>query len=167
MLPLSIQAELLSVSRASLYYQPSTPSAEEIALKNRIDEIYTAYPFYGSRRIAAQMKREGLQICRNTTACYMQEMGIAATFPGPNLSRRDSQHKVYPYLLRGLTIEQPNAVWGIDITYIRLNRGWMYLVAVLDWYSHYVVSWELDQTLEMPFVLSAVDRALEIAAPQI
>lgn len=155
------------MSRASLYYQPTSPSAEEVALKNRIDEIYTAYPFYGSRRIAAQMKREGVQICRNTAARYLQEMGIAAVYPGPNLSRRDSQHKVYPYLLRGLTIEQPNAVWGIDITYIRLNRGWMYLVAVLDWYSRYVVSWELDQTLEMPFVLAAVDRALETATPQI
>ena len=162
-----MQADLLSLSRASLYYQPAVPSAQEVAAKHRIDAIYTERPFYGSRRIAAQMKREGLPVCRNTVAKYMREMGIAAICPGPNLSRRDSQHKVFPYLLRSLTIEQPNQVWGVDITYIRLRRGWMYLVAVLDWYSRYVVSWELDQTLEMPFVLAAVDRALETATPNI
>ena len=162
-----MQADLLSLSRASLYYQPAAPAAQEVAAKHRIDAIYTERPFYGSRRIAAQMKREGLPVCRNTVAKYMREMGIAAICPGPNLSRRDSQHKVFPYLLRSLTIEQPNQVWGIDITYIRLRRGWMYLVAVLDWYSRYVVSWELDQSLEMPFVLAAVDRALETATPNI
>lgn len=113
------------------------------------------------------MDREGLHVCRNTVAKYMKEMDITAIFPGPNLSRRDHQHRGYPYLLRGLTIAKPNEVWGVDITYIRLRRGWMYLVAVLDWYSRYVVSWELDQTLEMPFVLTAVDRALETAVPQI
>lgn len=164
---MAVQADLLAISRASLYYCPTEPSGAEVAAKHRIDEIYTAYPFYGSRRIAAQMQRDGLPICRNTVAKYMREMGIAAIFPGPNLSRRDSQHRIYPYLLRGLPIAKPNAVWGVDITYIRLNRGWMYLVAVLDWYSRYVVSWELDQTLEMPFVLAAVDRALETATPLI
>lgn len=162
-----MQADLLGLSRASLYYQARAPSAQEITLKHRIDAIYTAYPFYGSRRIAQQIKREGLQACRNTVAKYMREMGIAAIYPGPNLSRRDRQHQTYPYLLRGLTIQRPNEVWGIDITYIRMERGWMYLVAVLDWYSRYVVSWELDQTLEMPFVLAAVDRALDSATPQI
>jgi putative transposase len=86
------------------------------------------------------MKREGHQVCRNTVAKYMAQMGIAAIYPSPNLSRRDSQHKVYPYLLRDMVAQQPNQVWGIDITYIRLSRGWMYLVAVLDWYSRYVVS---------------------------
>lgn len=106
-------------------------------------------------------------MCRNTVAKYMAEMGIAAISPGPNLSRRDRQHQTYPYLLRDLAVQRPNEVWGIDITYIRLSRGWMYLVVVLDWYSRYVISWELDQTLEMPFVLAAVDRALETATPQI
>jgi putative transposase len=162
-----VQADLLSLSRASLYYQPAAPSEAEITAKHHIDEIYTASPFYGSRRIAAQMQRDGFPICRNTVAKYMTEMGIVAIYPGPNLSKRNSQHRLYPYLLRGLTVEQPNAVWGVDITYIRLNRGWMYLVAILDWYSRYVISWELDQSLEMPFVLAAVDRALETATPQI
>ncbi len=166
-LPLVAQAELLGVSRASLYYQPRLPSAEEIALKHRIDAIYTEHPFLGSRKIAKQMQEEGLPICRNTVAAYMREMGLTPIYPGPNLSKRNSEHKVYPYLLRGIKAERPNHIWGIDITYIRLSAGWMYLVAVLDWYSRYVVSWELDQTLEIPFVLAAVDRALEIATPEI
>jgi len=97
----------------------------------------------------------------------MREMGIAGVCPGPNLSKRDSEHKVYPYLLRGVVVEAPNQVWGIDITYIRLSGGWMYLVAVLDWFSRYVVSWELDQTLEIGFVLTAVERALSLATPVI
>ena len=166
-LPLQVQADLLSVSRASLYYQPKPPSEEEVALKRRIDEIYTEHPFLGSRKIARQMQGEGIQICRNTVALYMQQMGLTAIYPGPNLSKRNSDHAVYPYLLRNIKAERPNHIWGIDITYIRLSGGWMYLVAVLDWYSRYVVSWELDQTLEMPFVLTAVDRALEIATPEI
>lgn len=97
----------------------------------------------------------------------MREMGIVAIYPGPNLSRRNHKQNVFPYLLRNLTISAPNHVWGIDITYIRLQKGWMYLVAVLDWYSRYVISWELDQTLEMPFVVSAVENALSIAVPVI
>jgi putative transposase len=97
----------------------------------------------------------------------MREMGIAGIAPGPNLSKRTAAHKVYPYLLRGLKINRPNQVWGIDITYIRLRNGWMYLVAVLDWFSRYVVSWGLDQTLEMPFVLQAVDTALKLGRPTI
>lgn len=166
-LSLQVQTDLLSISRSSLYYHPKPPSAEEVALKRRIDEIYTKHPFLGSRKIAKQMQEEGSQICRNTVAAYMQQMGIAAIYPGPNLSKRNSDHAVYPYLLRGIKAERPNHIWGIDITYVRLSAGWMYLVAILDWHSRYVVSWELDQTLEMPFVLAAVDRALAIATPEI
>nr|WP_244422472.1 IS3 family transposase [Ktedonobacter racemifer] len=162
-----MQADLLSVSRSSLYYQPRLPSEEEVRIKHRIDEIYTQYPFYGSRRIAVQLKQEGIQINRKTVAKYMREMGIAAIYPGPNLSRRSQQERVYPYLLRHVTCKYPNHVWGVDITYIRMHKGWMYLVAVLDWYSRYVLSWELDQTLEMPFVLSAVEYALKQAVPVI
>jgi len=165
-LPLTLQADLLSVSRSSLYYQPVPPSAEEVALKHRIDEIYTQYPFYGSRRITAVLNRT-ITINRKKVQRCMREMGIAGICPGPNLSQRRADHPIYPYLLRNLTIHAPNQVWGIDITYIRLVGGWMYLVAVLDWYSRYVVSWELDQTLEMPFVLSTVERALAQATPTI
>lgn len=165
-MPLTRQAQLLSLSRASLYYQAAAPSAEEIAIKHRIDVLYTAYPFYGSRKITAVLRKD-LRISRERVQSYMREMGIAGIAPGPNLSRRDVQHRIYPYLLRNLTLVQPNHVWGIDITYVRLPAGWLYLVAVLDWYSRYVLSWELDQTLEMPFVLAAVERALSQAKPQI
>lgn len=166
-IPLTQQVELLSISRSSIYYQPKEPSLEEIAIKHRIDEIYTQYPFYGSRRIAEHMKREGVVINRKAVQRHMREMGIVAIYPGPNLSRRQHKEHVFPYLLRNLTISAPNHVWGIDITYIRMQRGWMYLVAVLDWYSRYVISWELDQTLEMPFVVSAVENALSTAVPVI
>lgn len=166
-LPLSLQAELLSLSRSSLYYQPVLPSAAEVALKHRIDELYTAYPFYGSRRITAHLRREGLSINRKAVQRHMREMGIAGICPGPNLSRRNQEHQVYPYLLRQVTAAYPNHVWGIDITYIRLQRSWLYLVAVLDWFSRYVVSWQLDDTLEIDFVLLAVDAALAQAQPVI
>jgi len=166
-LPLTQQAALLSVSRSSFYYQPREPSASEIAIKHRIDEIYTQCPFYGSRKIEAQLRREGVVINRKTVQRHMREMGIVAIYPGPNLSRRQHKEHVFPYLLRNLTIEAPNQVWGIDITYIRMQKGWMYLVAVLDWYSRFVISWELDQTLEMPFVLEACQRALRVATPVI
>ena len=166
-LSLQCQAELLSISRSSLYYQPVPVTAEEIRLKHRIDEIFTCYPFYGSRRITAQLNREAWAINRKRVQRCLREMGLAAVSPGPNLSRPMPGHQIYPYLLRHVTASYPNHVWGIDLTYIRLQRGWMYLVALLDWYSRYVVSWALDHTLELPFVLEAVDRALQQAQPQI
>jgi len=129
------------VSRSSLYYQPVPPRAEEIALKHRIDAIYTQYPYYGSRRIREQLRRDGWEINRKAVQRHMREMGLEAVFPGPNLSKRRQQDQIYPYLLRGLAITRPNHVWGIDITYVRLQQGWMYLVAILDWYARYVVSW--------------------------
>jgi putative transposase len=135
-----MQAELLSISRSSLYYQPRPPSSEEITIKHRIDEISTEYPHYGSRRMTAQLQREGMEINRKAVQRHMREMGIEAIFPGPNLSRRRLKEQVYPYLLRNVTAAYPNHVWGIDITYIRMQRGWMYLVALLDWYSRYVGS---------------------------
>jgi putative transposase len=166
-LSVSLQADLLGLNRTSLYYRPVLPSSEEIALKHRIDEIYTERPFYGSRKIAAILGREGKEVNRKAVQRHMREMGIAAICPGPNLSRRNAEHSVYPYLLRDRTVTRVNEVWGIDITYIRLETGWMYLVALLDWHSRYVVSWELDQTLELPFVLMAVERAFESASPAI
>lgn len=164
---LATQAELLGVSRSSLYYQPVGPSTKEIAIKHRIDEIYTAHPFYGSRRITAQLRREGTHISRPTVQRYMRQMGIAGIAPGPNLSTSHPAHEIYPYLLRNLPINRPNQVWGIDLTYIRLAGGWLYLVAILDWFSRFVISWDLDQTLEIPFVLRTVDYALEKAQPEI
>jgi putative transposase len=166
-LPVSVQAELLSLSRTSLYYQPVAPSPSELAIKHRIDELYTAHPYYGSRRITAQLRREEVVINRKQVQRHMHEMGLAGICPGPNLSKRRQDHQVYPYLLRGLTMTKPNEVWGIDITYIRLHSGWLYLVAVLDWFSRYIVSWALDQTLELAFVLEAVEEALRRATPLI
>lgn len=167
-LSLSMQAELLSLSRSSLYYQPVLPSAQEVAIKHRIDEIYTAYPFYGSRRIKEHLVHiDGMTINRKTVQGHMREMGIAGIAPGPNLSRRRKDHTVYPYLLRNISSSYPNHIWGIDITYIRLQKHWMYLVAILDWYSRYVVSWQLDHTLDIDFVLATVDEALAQAKPTI
>jgi putative transposase len=165
-LSLKQQAELLGISRSSLYYQPLPASAEEIAIKHRLDELYTKYPFYGSRKMTVLLKPKW-HINRKRVQRYMREMGLVAIFPGPKLSQPTPGHKIYPYLLRQVTASYPNHIWGIDITYIRLQKGWMYLVAILDWYSRFVISWALDQTLEMPFVLDAVDRALQQARPEI
>jgi len=156
---------LLRLSRASLYYQPVAPSAEEVAIKHRIDELYTAHPFYGSRKLTALLRAERGPITRKTVQRYMREMGIAGICPGPNLSKRSVEHRVYPYLLRHVTASHPDQVWGVDITYVRMTGGWMYLVAVLDWFSRFVVSWAVDETLEMPFVLDAVRHALAQATP--
>jgi transposase InsO family protein len=167
-LPLTEQAELLTLSRRSLYYRAVPPSAEEIAIKHAIDRIYTDQPSYGSRRIAVILERDyGMLVNRKAVQRDMREMGIAGISPGPNLSGRNPEHRIYPYLLRGVTAAYPNHVWSIDITYIRLVRGWMYLVAVLDLYARYVVRWALDDTLELPFVLDAVGRALSTATPRI
>jgi putative transposase len=166
-LPLSVQADLLSLSRASLYYQAVVPEATEVALKHRIDAIYTTYPFYGSRRITVQLRRAGMTINHKAVQRYMREMGIVGIGPGPNLSQRNLEHRVYPYLLRQVTAAYPNHVWGIDITYIRLRQGWLYLVAVLDWFSRYVISWQLADTLDIDFVLVAVDDALAHRKPLI
>jgi putative transposase len=166
-LPLSVQAQLLSLSRSSLYYQPVLPSAQEVTIKHRIDDIYTASPFYGSRRITAQLEREGLVIDRKTVQRHMREMGIAGIAPGPNLSQRRKDHIVYPYLLRGVSSSHPNHIWGIDITYIRLQKHWMYLVAILDWHSRYVVNWQLDDSLDIDFILVCVDAALASNQPTI
>jgi putative transposase len=143
------------------------PSPEELAFKRRIDEIFTECPYYGYRKIAAQLHREGRAINEKTVAKHMREMGLMAIYPGPNLSKRAHQAGIYPYLLRNITASASNHVWGIDITYIRLQRSWMYLVAVLDWYSRYIVSWELDQSLSIPFVIEAVQKAFQHATPQI
>lgn len=166
-LPLTTQATLLGISRRSLYYQPVPPSPEEVTIKHRIDELYTAHPFLGSRKITVLLEPDFGPINRKRVQRYMREMGIAGVCPGPNLSKRAAQHRIYPYLLRGVTAAAPNHIWGSDITYIRLRTGWLYLVVVLDWYSRYVVSWALDDTMGVPFVLDAVGQALRIATPHI
>ena len=166
-LPVVRQAALLGVSRSSIYYQAAPPSAEEVAVKHRLDRLYTEWPTYGSRRMWAQLQREGYQIGRARVQRYLREMGLEAIYPGPKTSQRNPEHQVYPYLLRNLTIDRRDQVWGVDITYVPLRQGWLYLVAILDWYSRYVVSWELSDSLEIGFVLRAVERALAVAVPEI
>jgi putative transposase len=155
-LALGVQAELLGVSRASLYYRPVGPSAEEIALKHRIDEIFTA-----------QLAREAFRVNRKAVQRHMHEMGIVAIGPKPQPSKQASERRIFPNLPGSIVASAPNPIWGIDLTFIRLAKGWMYLVAILDWFSRFVIAWELDQTLELDFVLAAVDRALAQAAPVI
>ena len=166
-LTLAEQTDILSISRSSPYYKSREPSQREVEAKHRIDEIYTEHPFYGARRIAFTLRQEQKEIDRKTVGAYMREMGLEAVYPKPNLSAPNLENRTYPYLLKGVKSSYPNHVWGIDITYIRLQRGWMYLVAVLDWHSRYIVSWELAPTLEIGFVLSCVDLALSGAAPLI
>lgn len=166
-LPITKQAELLSLNRSSLYYKPVQPSPEDVAMKHRIDTIYTQFPFFGSRKITEMLKKEGVNINRKRVQRHMREMGIQAVYPGPNLSKRNLEHRVYPYLLKGVNITRPNQVWSIDITYIRLNHSWMYLTAIIDWCSRFILSWELDQTLEMDFVLEAVQQAFTFGTPDI
>lgn len=167
-LSLTQQAELLCLSRASLYYQPREADEREVKIKHRLDELYTAHPFLGSRKIMELLAGEGFRVGRHTIRRYREQMGLVTLYPKPKLSiPGGAGHKIYPYLLRELVIERPNQVWGVDITYIRLVHGWMYLVAFLDWYSRYVVAWELADTLEMGFVLSCRDAALQVATPEI
>lgn len=170
-LPISRQAELLGVSRRSIYYQPVV-NVERLALDklhmNAIDEIYTRYPFYGSRRMRVELLYEyGIDIGRDRVRHLMQRLGLEAIYPKPNTSKTTPMNEVYPYLLRGLLITKPDHVWGSDITYIRTATGFVYLVAFIDWYSRYVVSWRLSDSLEQSFCLEALDAALAVAIPNI
>ena len=166
-LPLAVQTDLLSLNRTSLYYKAVMPSSGEISIKHALDEIYTEDPYMGSRPITVLLNRKGLCVSRPTVMKYMREMGLCAIVPGPNLSKRNQEHKVYPYLLKGVTAGYPNHIWGTDITFIRLRKGWLYLVAYMDWFSRYVLSWELDYKLEVEFVLEALKRALKSSKPTI
>ena len=159
------QCELLELNRSSLYYEPVLISKETLNIMTRIDEIYTAYPFYGSRKITIALKEEGLSICRERVQKLMRQMAIEAIYPKPRLSIKDKQHTIYPYLLANYSIERPNQVWSSDITYVRLQQGFMYLVAIIDWYSRYVLSWKLNNALEASFCIEALEEALEKGTP--
>lgn len=164
---ISEQCKLLTLNRSSLYYKPRAISQEKLMLYNAIDEVYTEFPYYGSRRIAEALHREGYVISRPTAAKYMSEMGLKAIYPKPRTSQSNPEHSVYPYLLRNIAAQYPNHIWGTDITYIRMRGGFMYLAAYLDWYSRYVVAWSLSDTLEDYFVMEALRAALSIAKPEI
>jgi len=166
--PLLWQAKLLSLSRSRLYYEARPAREQEVLVKHRLDEWYTKRPCLGTRKLVHLLAEDGLTVGRHTLRRYREEMGLSTLFPKPNLSRPSRQdHRTYPYLLRGLSIERPDQVWGVNITYIRLRSGFLYLVAFLYWFSRLVVAWELSETLEMPFVLSCADAAFGRAVPDI
>jgi len=165
-LSISNQVELLGIARSTAYYIPYL-DPEDDRLMKVIDEIYTIRPFYGSRRIRVELNRKGYGIGRDKVCSLMRRMGIKALFPGPNTSKANHQHHKYPYLLRGLPICRPNHVWGTDITYIRLCQGFLYLVAIIDWFSRYVISFRLSNTLEDTFCVEALSEALGIGKPEI
>ncbi len=166
-LTLKDQAKLLGISRESLYYQKREIDSVTLKIMNRIDELYTKRPFYGSRGFTKRLKREGFKVNRKKVKRLMGLMGIEALYPKPNLSLNGKAHPVFPYLLKGLEISRPNQVWGIDITYIRLSGGFVYLVAVMDWYSRFVVDWEVSISLDKELVLSCLKRAFLVAVPEI
>lgn len=161
------QCQLLGVNRSNFYYQRKSESPENIALMNQIDEIYTQFPYYGSPRITAQLKREGQIVNHKRIERLMRIMGIQAIFPQKNTSKPGPENTAYPYLLNGVDINSPNHVWGTDITYVRANGIWFYLVAILDWFSRYVISWQLSKNLNVRFCAVALKNALATALPVI
>jgi putative transposase len=156
------QCALLQVPRSTLYYKPEPVSSEELQLMRRIDELYTKWPFYGSRRMVAELRGEEHVVNRERVRRLMRLMGIEAIYQKPNTSRKHPSHKIYPYLLKHLTIDRPNQVWCADITYIRMATGWVYLVAVMDWFSRRVLAWRLSITMETDFCVEALQEALEV-----
>lgn len=161
------QCQLLGLSRSSYYYEVRGESEENLELMNLLDEQYTKTPFYGSPRMTAWLRREGFQVNHKRIERLMSLMGIEALRPKPNLSKASAENRIYPYLLRGVRIERVNQVWSTDITYIRMQKGFLYLVAVMDWFSRRVLSWELSNSLESSFCVSALDRALDGSKPEI
>lgn len=161
------QCDLLEVSKGALYYQPASIDPYTLSLMDLIDEQHTSTPFYGSRRLTACLNAKGHEINRKRVQRLMRLMRIEAIYPKPKLSRRIENHKIYPYLLRGVNIEKPDHVWSTDITYIRVSNGFAYLTAVIDWFSRYVLSWRLSNSLENTFCIEALEEALSISQPQI
>jgi putative transposase len=159
-LPLVRQAELLRLSRSSLYYEPRPVPAVELAIMRRIDELHLDYPFAGSRMLRDLLRGEGIAIGRELVATMMRRMGIEALYRRPNTSKPAPGNKIYPYLLRGVAVERPNQVWAMDITYIPMARGFVYLAAVVDWFSRRVLAWRLSITMEVEFCLEVVGEAL-------
>jgi putative transposase len=154
------QCELLKVSRSGLYYEPEPTSPEELAVMRRIDEIHLQRPFFGSRMMADALRKEGREVNRKRVQRLMRLMGIESMAPKPKTSEPHPEHVRYPYLLRGLAISRPNQVWATDITYVPMKAGFVYLVAIIDWYSRRVLSWRLSNTLDSRFCVDALEEAL-------
>lgn len=167
MISLRRQCALLGLNRSSTYYQPAPVTAFDLNLTYQIDAIYTEHPYYGSPRMTAQLKRDGYLVNHKRVERLMHLMGLAAIFPKKTTSLPGSGHVIYPYLLRHLVIDHPNQVWGTDITYIRAEGQWFYLVAILDWFSRYVLAWRLSRTMTSDFCETVLTEALTNATPEI
>lgn len=162
------QCALLGIARSSLYYRSEGISEEDRETMNIIDEIYTAHPFYGNRRIKAELnKTHGIAIGRSKVRTLMEHMGICALYPKKNLSLPNNQHTIYPYLLKNVTPKKPNEIWSADITYVKLLEGFAYLIAIIDWYSRYVIAWKISNSLEIDFCLECLEEALKKGTPGI
>ena len=159
-LSLTRQAELLELSRSSLYYRPVPASDADLRLMRRIDELHLELPFLGSRMLRDLLVQEGFAVGRKHVATLMRRMGLEAIYRRANTSRRHPRHPVFPYLLRGLVIDRPNQVWAADVTYIPMARGFVYLVAVIDWYSRRILSWRLSNSLTADFCVEALEEAI-------
>jgi putative transposase len=167
-LALTKQAALLGISRGSVYYEPVPVPAADLALMRRIDELHLAFPFAGSRMLRGLLSAEGSKIGRRHLTTLMRRMRIEAIYRRPRTSNPAAGHRIYPYLLRGLTIDRANHVWAIDITYIPMARGFVYLAAVMDWFARRILAWRLSNTLEVSFCIEAVEEALaQYGCPQI
>lgn len=166
-IPIYRQCELLGLSRSSFYYKPRGISEYNHLLMGMIDEEYTAHPFYGILRMTAYLREQGYQVNHKRVGRLMRLMGIRAIYPKPRLSKGLDNCEKYPYLLRGVVIQRPNQVWGTDITYIKLRQGFIYLVAVMDWFSRYILSWEISNSLDNFFCMSALEKALAKGTPEI
>jgi putative transposase len=161
------QCELLGLNRSSLYYEPAGETAENLRLMRLIDEQYTAHPFLGSRRMTRWLIERGEEVNRKRVQRLMRIMGLEAIYPKPRLSRPGEGHRIYPYLLRGVKVERPDQVWSADITYVPMAAGFMYLAAVIDWFSRYVVAWRLSNTLDGSFCLEMLEEALRGGRPEV
>jgi putative transposase len=159
-LPITGQAKALGISRGSVYYLPRPVPAADLAAMRRMDELHLELPFAGSRMLRDLLNREGIQIGRRHVATLMKRMGIEALYRRPNTSKPAPGHRIYPYLLRGMTIDRPNQVWAMDITYVPMARGFVYLAAVVDWHSRRVLAWRLSITMEAAFCVEALEEAL-------
>ena len=161
------QCELLGANRAGLYYEPVGESEENLRLMRLLDEQYTRAPFYGSRKMTAWLRTKGFEVNRKRVSRLMRLLGVEAVYPKPKLSQPGAGHTIYPYLLRGVEVNRVNQVWSTDITYIRMAEGFVYLVAVMDWFSRYVLSWSLSLTMELDFCVEALQHALRRGRPEI
>ncbi len=166
-IPIARQCELLGISRSGYYYHPRPISPLNLHLMNLIDEQYTRMPFYGVNRMTAYLVRQGYNVNAKRVRRLMRIMGLEAIYPRRRLSVSSQEHLKYPYLLKGLEIDHPDQVLSFDITYIRMAKGFLYLVAIMDWYSRYVLSWKLSNTLDVSFCIEAMDDALSISTPGI